>query len=90
MSIMVQKFGGHCFRMFFFSDSGISGAIRIEPSSQTVEEGQNVELTCLIDGYSGQPVTWHRQGGRPLPPNHQVRVTNGRRASIANRLKVAH
>lgn len=64
-SIMVTIEGSH-------HNSGISGAIRIEPSSQTVEEGQNVELTCLIDGYSGQPVTWHRQGGRPLPPNHQV------------------
>ncbi|XP_077312090.1 basement membrane-specific heparan sulfate proteoglycan core protein isoform X8 [Lithobates pipiens] len=64
-SIMVTIEGSH-------HNSGLSGAIRIEPSSQTVEEGQNVELTCLIDGYSGQPVTWHRQGGRPLPPNHQV------------------
>ncbi|XP_068097693.1 basement membrane-specific heparan sulfate proteoglycan core protein isoform X5 [Hyperolius riggenbachi] len=53
-------------------NSGLSGAIRIEPSSRTVEEGQNLELTCLIDGYSGQPVTWHRPGGVPLNPNHQV------------------
>ncbi|KAM5132244.1 basement membrane-specific heparan sulfate proteoglycan core protein [Mantella aurantiaca] len=64
-SIMVTIEGSH-------HNSGLSGAIRIEPSSQTVEEGQNVELTCLIDGYAGQPVTWHRSGSRPLPPNHQV------------------
>ncbi|XP_072282815.1 basement membrane-specific heparan sulfate proteoglycan core protein, partial [Pyxicephalus adspersus] len=64
-SILVSIEGSH-------HNSNFSGAIRIEPSSQTVEEGQNVELTCLINGYSGQPVTWHRPGGRPLPPNHQV------------------
>ncbi|KAM9297026.1 LOW QUALITY PROTEIN: basement membrane-specific heparan sulfate proteoglycan core protein [Gastrophryne carolinensis] len=61
--------------------SGLSSEIRIEPSSQTVEEGHNLELTCLIDGYSGQPVTWLRPGGRPLPSNHQV---SGPRIRILN------
>ncbi|XP_073512146.1 basement membrane-specific heparan sulfate proteoglycan core protein isoform X5 [Phyllobates terribilis] len=53
-------------------NSGISGAIRIEPSSQTVEEGQNLELSCLMEGLSGHSVTWHRSDGRPLSANHQV------------------
>ncbi|XP_073426230.1 basement membrane-specific heparan sulfate proteoglycan core protein isoform X4 [Dendrobates tinctorius] len=53
-------------------NSGISGAIRIEPSSQTVEEGQNLELSCLMEGLSGHSVTWHRSNGRPLSTNHQV------------------
>ncbi|XP_077116592.1 basement membrane-specific heparan sulfate proteoglycan core protein isoform X4 [Ranitomeya variabilis] len=53
-------------------NSGVSGAIRIEPSSQTVEEGQNLELSCLMEGLSGHSVTWHRSNGRPLSANHQV------------------
>ncbi|CAJ0956027.1 unnamed protein product [Ranitomeya imitator] len=53
-------------------NSGVSGAIRIEPSSQTVEEGQNLELSCLVEGLSGHSVTWHRSNGRPLSANHQV------------------
>ncbi|XP_056400171.1 basement membrane-specific heparan sulfate proteoglycan core protein isoform X3 [Hyla sarda] len=53
-------------------NTGDSGAIRIEPSSQTVEEGQNLDLSCLIEGISGHSVTWHRSSGRPLSPNHQV------------------
>ncbi|XP_069802948.1 basement membrane-specific heparan sulfate proteoglycan core protein isoform X4 [Dendropsophus ebraccatus] len=53
-------------------NTGDSGAIRIEPSSQTVEEGQILDLSCRIEGISGQSVTWHRANGRPLSPNHQV------------------
>ncbi|XP_044138378.1 basement membrane-specific heparan sulfate proteoglycan core protein isoform X4 [Bufo gargarizans] len=53
-------------------NTGVSGAIRIEPSSKTVEEGQILELSCLIEGLSDQSVTWHRSHGRPLSSNHQV------------------
>ncbi|XP_075696695.1 basement membrane-specific heparan sulfate proteoglycan core protein [Rhinoderma darwinii] len=53
-------------------NSGVSGSIRIEPSSQTVEDGQNLELRCLVEGVSGHSVTWHRSHGRPLSSNHQV------------------
>ncbi|XP_066462350.1 basement membrane-specific heparan sulfate proteoglycan core protein isoform X4 [Eleutherodactylus coqui] len=53
-------------------NSGISGAISLEPTSKTVEEGQNLELSCLIEGLAGHSVTWHRSHGRPLSSNHQV------------------
>ncbi|XP_018081999.1 basement membrane-specific heparan sulfate proteoglycan core protein isoform X11 [Xenopus laevis] len=46
-------------------------ALRIEPSSDTIIEGQSVELNCA----SPNPyvtVTWHRGGGQPLSPNHQA------------------
>ncbi|KAM3922273.1 basement membrane-specific heparan sulfate proteoglycan core protein isoform 4-T4 [Leptodactylus fuscus] len=53
-------------------NGGDSGAIRLKPSSKTVEEGQNLELTCSIEGLNGHSVTWHRSNGRPLSSNHQV------------------
>ncbi|XP_072011491.1 basement membrane-specific heparan sulfate proteoglycan core protein isoform X5 [Engystomops pustulosus] len=53
-------------------NTGVSGAFAVEPSSKTVEEGQNVELSCSIEGINGHTVTWYRSNGRPLSPNHQV------------------
>ncbi|XP_053308483.1 basement membrane-specific heparan sulfate proteoglycan core protein [Spea bombifrons] len=47
-------------------------ALRIEPSSDRIVEGQSVDLNCVIPGYENAVVTWHRSGGRPLSPNHQV------------------
>ncbi|KAM4703219.1 basement membrane-specific heparan sulfate proteoglycan core protein [Rhinophrynus dorsalis] len=46
--------------------------VRIEPSSDTIIEGQSVELNCLVSSHPHAVVTWHRSGGRPLSPNHQV------------------
>ncbi|MEE6482447.1 hypothetical protein FKM82_013243 [Ascaphus truei] len=46
-------------------------ALRIEPSSNNIIEGQTVELNCVVTSHPHAVVTWHRPG-RPLPPNHQV------------------
>ncbi|XP_053546192.1 basement membrane-specific heparan sulfate proteoglycan core protein isoform X4 [Bombina bombina] len=50
----------------------VAGPIQIQPSSRTVEEGQTLELNCMIDTQPGASVTWMRPGGRPLSSNHQV------------------
>ncbi|KAM4652668.1 basement membrane-specific heparan sulfate proteoglycan core protein [Discoglossus pictus] len=47
-------------------------SVHIEPSSRSVEEGQTLELNCVINGLPGAVVTWMRSGGRPLARNHQV------------------
>ncbi|KAG8431338.1 hypothetical protein GDO86_019022 [Hymenochirus boettgeri] len=46
-------------------------AIRIEPSSDTLVEGQTLELNCVFPSYPNAVVTWHRSG-HPLSHNHQV------------------
>ncbi|XP_031762630.1 basement membrane-specific heparan sulfate proteoglycan core protein isoform X7 [Xenopus tropicalis] len=51
--------------------SGNVPALRIEPSSDTLVEGQTLELNCLFPSYPNAVVTWHRSG-QPLSPNHQV------------------
>ncbi|XP_075461950.1 basement membrane-specific heparan sulfate proteoglycan core protein isoform X3 [Ascaphus truei] len=59
--------------------------LRIEPSSNTVVEGQTLELNCVVAGHPNAVVTWHRPG-RPLSPNHQVSGSHLRilQASIAD------
>ncbi|KAM8927903.1 basement membrane-specific heparan sulfate proteoglycan core protein [Pelodytes ibericus] len=52
--------------------SVVAPALRIEPSSDTILEGQSVELNCVASTHPNAVVTWHRSGGHPLSPNHQV------------------
>ncbi|MEE6482452.1 hypothetical protein FKM82_013243 [Ascaphus truei] len=52
-------------------NTGLATPVRIEPSSETMVEGQTVELNCLVATQPGAVVTWHRPG-RALSPNHQV------------------
>ncbi|XP_069096158.1 basement membrane-specific heparan sulfate proteoglycan core protein isoform X2 [Pleurodeles waltl] len=52
-------------------ESGFVRGVRIESSSETVVEGQNVELNCIVTGQSTPTITWHRAGGA-LASNHQV------------------
>ncbi|XP_061114862.1 basement membrane-specific heparan sulfate proteoglycan core protein-like isoform X3 [Conger conger] len=49
----------------------ISTAVSIEPPFATVEEGQTLDLECLVPGSPPNSVTWIR-GGRQLSSNHQV------------------
>ncbi|XP_069467045.1 basement membrane-specific heparan sulfate proteoglycan core protein isoform X3 [Ambystoma mexicanum] len=51
--------------------SGVAPAVRIESSSESVVEGQTVELNCIVTGQAQPTITWHRAGGA-LSSNHQV------------------
>uniref|UniRef100_A0A670K7D7 Heparan sulfate proteoglycan 2 n=1 Tax=Podarcis muralis TaxID=64176 RepID=A0A670K7D7_PODMU len=45
--------------------------IRIESSSPSITEGQDLELSCLVTGQSRARVTWYKRGGS-LPANHKI------------------
>ncbi|PIO28612.1 hypothetical protein AB205_0082710 [Aquarana catesbeiana] len=60
--------------------TGSAPLVRIEPSSDTLQEGQTVELNCVVASYPQAVVTWHRSD-RPLSPNHQV---------YGSRLRILH
>ncbi|XP_060132262.1 basement membrane-specific heparan sulfate proteoglycan core protein isoform X6 [Zootoca vivipara] len=45
--------------------------VRIEPSSPSITEGQDLELSCLVTGQSRARVTWYKRGGS-LPANHKI------------------
>ncbi|KAG7472084.1 hypothetical protein MATL_G00104850 [Megalops atlanticus] len=49
----------------------VSTAITIQPSIATVQEGQSLDLNCVVPGNPPPSVTWLRAGG-PLSSNHQV------------------
>ncbi|KAJ8360629.1 hypothetical protein SKAU_G00171540 [Synaphobranchus kaupii] len=49
----------------------ISSAIRIQPSIASVQEGQSLDLSCIVPGNPPPSVTWKR-AGRPLSSNHKV------------------
>uniref|UniRef100_A0A8C9WAM4 Heparan sulfate proteoglycan 2 n=1 Tax=Scleropages formosus TaxID=113540 RepID=A0A8C9WAM4_SCLFO len=42
------------------------------PSIASVQEGQSLDLSCLVSGSPPPAVTWHRVGGH-MSSNHQVR-----------------
>ncbi|XP_048872623.1 basement membrane-specific heparan sulfate proteoglycan core protein isoform X12 [Brienomyrus brachyistius] len=46
-------------------------SVTIQPSIATVQEGNLLDLTCLVPGTSSASVVWQR-AGRPLSSNHQV------------------
>ncbi|XP_056158189.1 basement membrane-specific heparan sulfate proteoglycan core protein [Lampris incognitus] len=48
-----------------------SSAITIQPSIADVQEGQSLDLNCLVPGNPPPSVTWTRASGR-LSSNHQV------------------
>nr|XP_045374403.1 basement membrane-specific heparan sulfate proteoglycan core protein [Camelus bactrianus] len=50
---------------------GGTQAIRIEPSSSHVAEGQTLDLNCVVPGQAHAQVTWHKRGGS-LPTRHQT------------------
>ncbi|KAJ8258098.1 hypothetical protein GJAV_G00193140 [Gymnothorax javanicus] len=58
----------------------LSHGVGIRPSTATVQEGQPLELTCVVPGGTPTSVTWIRVGG-DLPRNHQV---SGTRLRIPN------
>nr|XP_034957425.1 basement membrane-specific heparan sulfate proteoglycan core protein-like [Zootoca vivipara] len=45
--------------------------VRIESSSPSITEGQDLELSCLVTGQSRARVTWYKRGGS-LPANHKI------------------
>ncbi|KAJ8390133.1 hypothetical protein AAFF_G00110070 [Aldrovandia affinis] len=49
----------------------ISSAITIQPSIASVQEGQSLDLNCVVPGNPPLSVTWIRVGGL-LSSNHQV------------------
>ncbi|XP_030623830.1 basement membrane-specific heparan sulfate proteoglycan core protein [Chanos chanos] len=49
----------------------VSSAITIQPSIATVQEGETLELNCVVPGSQPAAVTWRRAGGL-LSSNHQV------------------
>ncbi|XP_061075721.1 basement membrane-specific heparan sulfate proteoglycan core protein-like isoform X2 [Conger conger] len=49
----------------------ISSVIRIHPSIASVQEGQSLDLSCIVPGNPPPSVTWQRVG-RPLSSNHKV------------------
>nr|XP_023690745.1 basement membrane-specific heparan sulfate proteoglycan core protein isoform X5 [Paramormyrops kingsleyae] len=49
-------------------------SVTIQPSIATVQEGNLLDLTCIVPGPSSASVVWQR-AGRPLSSNHQVRGT---------------
>ncbi|KAJ8412021.1 hypothetical protein AAFF_G00142880 [Aldrovandia affinis] len=49
----------------------ISSAVRIQPSIASVQEGQSLDLSCIVPGNPPPSVTWQRVG-RPLSSNHKV------------------
>ncbi|KAG9353052.1 hypothetical protein JZ751_017628 [Albula glossodonta] len=49
----------------------ISSAIMIQPSIASVQEGQTLDLSCIVPGNPPPSVTWQRVG-RPLSFNHKV------------------
>ncbi|KAM4611104.1 basement membrane-specific heparan sulfate proteoglycan core protein [Polymixia lowei] len=49
----------------------VSSAITIQPSIADVQEGQSLDLNCLVPGNPPPQVTWTRASGR-LSSNHQV------------------
>ncbi|KAJ8016910.1 hypothetical protein DPEC_G00012250 [Dallia pectoralis] len=49
----------------------ISSAITIQPSIADVQEGQTLDLNCLVPGNLPSTVTWRKASGR-LSANHQV------------------
>ncbi|XP_029434740.1 basement membrane-specific heparan sulfate proteoglycan core protein isoform X5 [Rhinatrema bivittatum] len=53
------------------SPSDVAPPVRIESSSNSVTEGQTIELNCVVAGHSRPTVTWYRRGSA-LSPNHQV------------------
>ncbi|XP_060061512.1 basement membrane-specific heparan sulfate proteoglycan core protein isoform X2 [Erinaceus europaeus] len=50
---------------------GGAGNIRIESSSSQVNEGQTLDLHCMVPGQTHAQVTWHKRGGS-LPARHQA------------------
>ncbi|KAG7477685.1 hypothetical protein MATL_G00072180 [Megalops atlanticus] len=50
---------------------GIASEIRIQPPIATVQEGQSLDLSCIVPGDPPPSVTWQRVG-RALSSNHQV------------------
>ncbi|XP_063292891.1 basement membrane-specific heparan sulfate proteoglycan core protein isoform X6 [Pelobates fuscus] len=50
----------------------VTPALRIVPSSDSILEGQSVDLQCVVASYPNAVITWHRPGGRPLSSNHQA------------------
>ncbi|XP_029102224.1 basement membrane-specific heparan sulfate proteoglycan core protein isoform X4 [Scleropages formosus] len=50
----------------------IAAAITIQPSIASVQEGQSLDLSCLVSGSPPPAVTWHRVGGH-MSSNHQIR-----------------
>nr|XP_033778769.1 basement membrane-specific heparan sulfate proteoglycan core protein isoform X4 [Geotrypetes seraphini] len=53
------------------SSSGVGPPVRIESSSNSITEGQSIELNCVVAGQSRPTVMWYRPGGA-LSSNHQV------------------
>ncbi|XP_042333788.1 LOW QUALITY PROTEIN: basement membrane-specific heparan sulfate proteoglycan core protein [Sceloporus undulatus] len=53
------------------SPSHPSGALRIEPSSSSVVEGQSLELTCIAPEQPHTTFMWYRREG-PLPTGHRI------------------
>ncbi|KAI1897142.1 hypothetical protein AGOR_G00080140 [Albula goreensis] len=49
----------------------ISSAITIQPAIANVQEGQSIDLNCVVPGTPPLSVTWIRVGGH-LSSNHQV------------------
>lgn len=51
---------------------GVTPPVRIETSSPSVQEGQTVDLNCLVAGRLQPRVRWYKRGGA-LPAHSQVR-----------------
>uniref|UniRef100_A0ABM5EK41 Basement membrane-specific heparan sulfate proteoglycan core protein isoform X2 n=1 Tax=Pogona vitticeps TaxID=103695 RepID=A0ABM5EK41_9SAUR len=49
--------------------------VRIEPSSPSINEGQVLDLNCVVASQSRPRVTWYKRGGA-LPAHHQISGTH--------------
>ena len=55
----------------YFAHTVVSSTIVTHPADASAAAPYSAELTCSINGYGYQNITWHRESAR-LPYNHQI------------------